>query len=177
MYFRALQVELVGHNVALGRPQQSEDFLLDTHHAVAVELETSSPELPMLTVTQQPSSDEDDDDGSMLADSNEIASILDSMRQEQQQQHRGNYQMPHRIDIVAQKQQGDVLLAVGTAFAVFVVVLVVLVYASCRHSDVLSHPRLNNDIFSLKPDKKLNVDCSSVPKGESNRRITHFKLS
>lgn len=146
-------MELVGHDVATGRPQQSEDFLLDTHRAVAVELETSSPDLSVLTVAPEVPvfREQANDTNAVSANMQQIG--VSSMT-------------PHRINMLADKQQTEILFAVSAAFAVFLLVLVVVVYASCRHSDVLSYPRINNDIFSFKSNKKSSIDCSRFPKGK-----------
>lgn len=142
-------MELVGHDASTGRAQQSEDFLLDTHRAIAVELETSPPDPSVLTagpdVAKLPNH----------VDSNEIPTGAAHTRMQPI--------TPHKIDMLAEKQQIEIFIAVGAAFGVFVLVLVVLVYASCRHSDVLSYPRPNGDIFSFKPAKKVD---SRFPKGE-----------
>ncbi|XP_065204825.1 uncharacterized protein LOC135834785 [Planococcus citri] len=138
-----IQVELVSQDTATGRPQQSEDFLLDTHRAVAVELETSPPDLSVLTAAPDTPKSQD-------IDSNEIF-----MRQSAQS-HVDVQRTPHKIDMMVEKQQVEIYFAVGAAFAVFILVLVVLVYASCRHSDVISYPRPNSDIFSIKPGKKVD---------------------
>lgn len=145
-------MELVGHSVATGRPQQSEDFLLDTHRAVAVELETSSPNLNGLTATPDVTAFRH------RTQSNDVSAEF--------QQLHGPAVIPHKIDMLAEKKQLEIFFAVGAAFAVFLLVLVVLVYASCRHSDVLSYPKANMDIFSLKPGKKSDVDCSRFPRGK-----------
>lgn len=147
-----LQVELVGHSVATGRPQQSEDFLLDTHRAVAVELETSSPNLNGLTATPDVTAFRH------RTQSNDVSAEF--------QQLHGPAVVPRKIDVLAEKEQFEIMLAIGAAFAVFLLVLLALVYASCRHGDVLSYPRVNMDIFSLKPGKKSDVDSSRFPRGK-----------
>ncbi|KAK7601094.1 hypothetical protein V9T40_008535 [Parthenolecanium corni] len=145
-------VELVGHDVATGRPQQSEDFLLDTHRAVGVELETSSPDLAVLA---EETSQLPDVYREQQLDSNDISSAF-SM---QQQQHN---RRPHKIDMFAQRQQFEISIAIVAAILLFLLVLFVVVYGSCRHSEF--YPRATSDIFSWKPTKKSTIDCSHLPK-------------
>lgn len=153
-FFFLGQVELVGHDVATGRPQQSEDFLLDTHRAVGVELETSSPDLAVLA---EETSQLPDVYREQQLDSNDISSAF-SM---QQQQHN---RRPHKIDMFAQRQQFEISIAIVAAILLFLLVLFVVVYGSCRHSEF--YPRATSDIFSWKPTKKSTIDCSHLPKGK-----------
>ncbi len=108
-------MELVGHCVATGRPQQSEDFLLDTHRARTVEVETSSPEFRTVF----------DDQSSVL---NEVGSL----------------EMPHdthsvpKFDVFAQNHHAEVVLATISAFVVFL--LMMMVYLTYQHSCAPSYP-------------------------------------
>lgn len=151
-FFFLFQVELVGHNIATGRPQQSEDFLLDTHRAVGVELETSSPDLAVL---DEETSQVPDVYRDQPLDSNDISAFG--------LQHHNR--RPHKIDLFASRQQFEISIAIVAAIFLFLLVLFVVVYGSCRHSEF--YPRATSDIFSWKPTKKSTIDCSNLPKGKN----------
>lgn len=152
LFFFAPQVELVGHNIATGRPQQSEDFLLDTHRAVGVELETSSPDLDVLP---EETSQLPDVYREQPLDSNDISAFG------LKQQHN---RRPHKIDMFARRQQFEISIAIVAAILLFLLLLFVVVYGSCKHSEF--YPRATSDIFSWKPTKKSTIDCSNLPKGK-----------
>ena len=155
---------MVGHNEATGRAQQSEDFLLDTHRAVAVELETPPPPPPNLSMASEVPAPSDE------ITSNDVSAQLRGAAQpaDSELESADSPALPPRkIDMLADNQQFSVLFAVSAAVTVFLFVLALQVYLSCRHSDVLSYPRANMDIFSLKPSKESAIDCSRLPEGKS----------
>lgn len=148
-------MELVSHDVATGRPQQSEDFLLDTHRAIAVELETSPPDLSVLTAAP------------------DVPQIHDITSNEISGAPQNHVQVtPHREYMHYEWDQA--VFAAVASIGLFVLCLGLVIWMTQYHNRVWRQSLADHNIFGFNPNKKLD---SHFPKGKLNFATRQWQIT